>query len=194
MLSRYANVATLTQDSARFTSTGRVVNEILRLFSEQELGRVELLVRHYSLGLINSNLPDPTRQRKLVQNTSVPRLLERLRPFIQRIIDELLDQAQWKGRIEVIGDFSFLFPITVIAELHGIPVEIREQLKVGLRNHPVHFHAPALAVGCGETARCVAGASRVLQRCVSQPTRLSERRFDQRAGRRQRRGIQAHRG
>ncbi|MDA0990841.1 MAG: hypothetical protein O3A51_08830 [Verrucomicrobia bacterium] len=44
VLSRYANVATVTQDSARFTSTGRVVNEIRRLFSEQELGRVELLV------------------------------------------------------------------------------------------------------------------------------------------------------
>ncbi|MDA0990840.1 MAG: hypothetical protein O3A51_08825 [Verrucomicrobia bacterium] len=69
-------------------------------------------------------------------------MLERLRPFIQRIVDELLDQAQWKGRIEVIGDFSFLFPITVIAELLGIPVEMREQLKVGPPESSSSFSCP----------------------------------------------------
>ncbi len=129
LLSRYADVAAVMQESARFTSAGRVVNEIRRLFSNQQLGRVELLVRHYSLGLINSDPPDHTRQRKLVQNTFVPRVLERLRPFIQRIVEELLDQVQAKGRIETIRDLSFPLPITVIAELLGIPVKMREQFK-----------------------------------------------------------------
>lgn len=129
VLSRYADVAAVTQDSARFTSVGRVVNEIRRLFSDQQLERVELLMQHYSVGLINSDPPVHTCQRKLVQSTFVPRVLERLRPFIQRIVDELLDQVQAKGRIEVIRDLSFPLPITVIAELLGIPVEMRGQFK-----------------------------------------------------------------
>jgi cytochrome P450 len=52
-----------------------------------------------------------------------PRIVEQLRPRIRQIADELVDRVAPSGRMELVDDFAFPLPITVIAELLGIPVE-----------------------------------------------------------------------
>src|SRR5690606_32581483 len=47
----------------------------------------------------------------------------------QEIADQLLDSLPEPGRMDVVADFAVPFPITVIAELLGIPVSDREQFK-----------------------------------------------------------------
>jgi cytochrome P450 PksS len=69
--------------------------------------------------------PDHTRLRALVHKAFTPRLVEQLRPRIQTIADTLLDAVQPKGEMDLIDDYAFPLPITVIAELLGIPVEDR---------------------------------------------------------------------
>ena len=49
---------------------------------------------------------------------------------IQQIANELLDQVQQQGQMELMGDFAFPLPIIVIAELLGIPAEDRNQFRV----------------------------------------------------------------
>ena len=52
-----------------------------------------------------------------------------MRPHIQHIIDELLDQVAAQDSFDIIADLAFPLPVIVIAELIGVPVQDREQFK-----------------------------------------------------------------
>ncbi|MGH2897897.1 MAG: cytochrome P450, partial [Solirubrobacteraceae bacterium] len=73
--------------------------------------------------------PDHGRLRGLVSKAFTPRVVSELRPRVQSIADELLDAAGRRGELEAIEDFGMPLPIIVIAELLGVPLEDRAQLK-----------------------------------------------------------------
>ncbi|QBD78145.1 cytochrome P450 [Ktedonosporobacter rubrisoli] len=73
--------------------------------------------------------PDHTRLRKLVSKAFTPRMIEGLRSRIQQIADELLDAVQDKGKMDLIADFAFPLPITVILEMLGVPTTDRDQFR-----------------------------------------------------------------
>jgi cytochrome P450 len=83
--------------------------------------------------------PEHTRLRKLVQPSFTASAIEKLRPRIQQITDQLLDAveaaAAARGEhapdrtMELISQFSYPLPITVICEMLGIPPEDREQTR-----------------------------------------------------------------
>ena len=84
--------------------------------------------------------PEHTRLRKLVQPSFTASAIEKLRPRIQRITNDLLDAAETAAaergevtpnrRMELISQFSYPLPVTVICEMLGIPPEDREQTRV----------------------------------------------------------------
>jgi cytochrome P450 len=59
----------------------------------------------------------------------LPRTLERLTAEIHRTAHELLDAAEARGNVDVVRDLAYPLPVTVIAELLGVPRADREQLK-----------------------------------------------------------------
>ncbi len=73
--------------------------------------------------------PDHTRLRGLVSKAFTPRMIEQLHPRIQQIADELLDAVQAQGKMDLIADFAFPLPITVISEMLGIPTADRSQFR-----------------------------------------------------------------
>jgi len=73
--------------------------------------------------------PEHTRLRGLVSKAFTPRMIEQLRPRVQQIADELLDAVQARGKMDLIADFAFPLPITVISEMLGIPVKDRQQFR-----------------------------------------------------------------
>lgn len=73
--------------------------------------------------------PDHTRLRTLVNKAFTPRVVERMRPRIEEIVDELLDEAEHRGSMDVIGDFAYPLPVRVIAEMLGVPPEDRTRFK-----------------------------------------------------------------
>ena len=73
--------------------------------------------------LLSKDGDDHRRLRRLVTKAFTPRMVEQLRPRIQEIADELVDRVAERGHMELVDDFAFPLPITVIAELLGIPVE-----------------------------------------------------------------------
>ncbi len=79
--------------------------------------------------LLNIDPPDHTRLRALVHKAFTPRMVENLRPRIQQIADDLLDAMADKGEADLIEDYAFPLPITVIAEMLGVPVEDRERFR-----------------------------------------------------------------
>ncbi|GER89926.1 hypothetical protein KDW_40880 [Dictyobacter vulcani] len=77
--------------------------------------------------------PDHTRLRGLFSKVFTPRMIEHLRPHIQQVTDELLDAVQERGEMDLISDFAFPLPITVISEMLGIPLRIASRYASGHR-------------------------------------------------------------
>jgi cytochrome P450 len=78
--------------------------------------------------LVFRDPPDHTRLRTLLNKAFTRGVAVRLRPRIQAIADDLLDRVQGARRMDIIADYAFPLPVTVIAELLGVPVEDRRQL------------------------------------------------------------------
>ncbi len=73
------------------------------------------------------NPPDHTRIRGLVSRAFTPRRIENLRPAIERLTNELLDDLGSPGdEVDLIGRFAFQLPVRVIAAMIGVPDEDRD--------------------------------------------------------------------
>jgi cytochrome P450 len=70
--------------------------------------------------------PEHHRLRVLGNHAFTPSVLGRWQPLIERVVDNLLDAALPRGRIDLIDDLARPLPAIVIAELFGIPPEDRE--------------------------------------------------------------------
>ena len=73
--------------------------------------------------------PDHTRLRGLVNQAFTPRMLERLRPHIQAIAEDLTDNLSASGEADLINDYAFPLPIIVIAEMLGVPHSAQDEFK-----------------------------------------------------------------
>ena len=58
-----------------------------------------------------------------------PRVVEHMRPYIQQIVDFLIDSIEAQGQMDVIRDLAFPLPLLVIAEMIGLPAEDRKRFK-----------------------------------------------------------------
>jgi cytochrome P450 len=65
--------------------------------------------------------PDHTRLRRLVGKDFTARRVERLRPAVRRITDELIDGFAADGTVELLSQFAYPLAVTVISELLGVP-------------------------------------------------------------------------
>ncbi|HET7573393.1 MAG TPA: cytochrome P450 [Gaiellaceae bacterium] len=79
--------------------------------------------------MLNRDGDDHRRLRRLVSKAFTPRMIERLRPRIQELADELVDAVAADGEMELVSAFAFPLPITVIAELLGVPAADRDRFR-----------------------------------------------------------------
>jgi cytochrome P450 len=79
--------------------------------------------------LVRQDPPRHTKLRALAADALSPRATARLSPRIDSIVHELLDAVAPSGRMDVIQDLAFPLPVTVIAELLGVPHAERDQFK-----------------------------------------------------------------
>src|SRR5205085_9867817 len=85
--------------------------------------------------MLSVDPPDHTRLRRLVSGAFSPRRIEQLRPRVQTIVDDLLDDLAAQGpdtTVDLVGAFAFPLPFTVICELLGVPEGDRTPLGQGL--------------------------------------------------------------
>jgi cytochrome P450 len=79
--------------------------------------------------MLNRDGEDHRRLRRLVTKAFTPRMVEQLRPRIQEIADDLIDAVEARGEMELVEEYAFPLPITVIAELLGIPAADRDRFR-----------------------------------------------------------------
>ncbi len=127
----YDDVVALLTDNERF-----VLDPKLALTPDELEARAAEVAAddRASENLLAKDGDDHRRLRRLVTKAFTPRIVEQLRPRIQQIADELIDLVQERGRMELVDDYAFPLPITVIAELLGIPVADRERFRVWSSN------------------------------------------------------------
>ena len=80
-------------------------------------------------GMLDREPPDHTRLRRLVSQAFVPATVERLRPEVKAIVDGLVDGVDGGGEFDLIAAIAEPLPVTVIAELLGIPEADRHLLR-----------------------------------------------------------------
>jgi cytochrome P450 len=85
-------------------------------------------------GLRNNNMlradpPAHTRLRGLANEAFKPKYIQQLRGRIQHIADQLLDRVHGAGSMDLITDFAFPLPITVIGEMLGVPANDHDKFR-----------------------------------------------------------------
>lgn len=76
-----------------------------------------------SRALISADPPDHTRLRHLLNRGFTPRRIAELEPRIRQIARDCLDRVEGREEIDLMRDFAVPLPVTVIAELLGVPEE-----------------------------------------------------------------------
>ncbi|NQZ96967.1 MAG: cytochrome P450 [Myxococcales bacterium] len=72
---------------------------------------------------------DHARLRGLVNKAFTPRIVQRLEGRLHEIAHELVDAALDAGEVDLVQALTYPLPVTMIAEIIGVPSEEREQFK-----------------------------------------------------------------
>ncbi|HUJ98438.1 MAG TPA: cytochrome P450 [Stellaceae bacterium] len=86
----------------------------------------EPIFRSMSHWMLQQDPPDHTRLRSLVVKAFTARRVEDMRPRIQEVVDKTIDAIIDRGHMDLIEDFAFRLPVTIICDMLGIPAEHRE--------------------------------------------------------------------
>jgi cytochrome P450 len=94
----------------------------------------EPIFRSMSHWMLQQDPPDHTRLRGLVVKAFTARRVEDMRPRIQEVVDQTIDRVAERGHMDLIEDFAFRLPVTIICDMLGIPEEHREVFYTGSRD------------------------------------------------------------
>jgi cytochrome P450 len=119
--SRHADVSLVMRDK-RFGKD--YVERTKRRYGPQILQ--EPVFRSMSHWMLQADPPDHTRLRGLVVKAFTARRVEDMRPRIQQIVDGAIDAVIDRGHMDLIEDFAFRLPVTIICDMLGIPEDHRE--------------------------------------------------------------------
>lgn len=79
--------------------------------------------------LLNTDPPEHTRLRSLVNMAFSPRRLESMRGLIENLVDELIRRMDGRDAVDLIADFAYPVGITVICTMLGVPEEHRADFR-----------------------------------------------------------------
>lgn len=128
VLTRYADVLSSMRDP-RLSNSMRATIYINQLPAEVQ-NRLRPLNRHIAAWMAFQDPPHHTQLRALVSKAFTPRVVEGMRPRIQKIVDDLLEPLEDTRQVDMIRDFAYPLPAIVIADLLGVPREDRDQFKM----------------------------------------------------------------
>jgi cytochrome P450 len=125
LVTRYEDVSAVLKDE-------RFVKDWRNALTQEQLAQmppIPEVMKPLSRNMLDTDPPDHERLRSLVSKAFTPRLIERMRPRVQAIADALLDAMQDRHEMDLVDDYAFPLPITVIAELLGVSTEDRDKFR-----------------------------------------------------------------
>jgi cytochrome P450 len=122
LITRYADARTLLADP-RLSKNRKAA---LDLFPPENDGPFE---SELLSSMLQSDPPDHTRLRKLVAKAFTMRATEAMRPQIEGIADELLDEIDVDVPVDLVEAYARPLPVRVISGLLGIPLAHRSRFQ-----------------------------------------------------------------
>ncbi|MER5989926.1 cytochrome P450 [Streptomyces viridosporus] len=128
LVPHHADVSALLRDR-------RLGRTYLHRFGHEEFGRTAPPPEHEPFhtlndhGMLDLEPPDHTRIRRLVSKAFTPRTVERLKPYVQGLAQELVARLVEAGGGDLLRDVAEPLPVAVIAEMLGIPESDRAPLR-----------------------------------------------------------------
>jgi cytochrome P450 len=128
LISRHADVRALLRDR-------RLGRTYLHVATDQEMGHLSDVAWHEPFwhlirsGILDMEPPDHTRVRRLVAKAFTPKFVEDLRPRVVGIVDGLVDGVAGAGEFDLLPTVAEPLPVTVIAEMLGVPEADRHNLR-----------------------------------------------------------------
>jgi cytochrome P450 len=123
LITRYDDVAQALKDE-------RLAKDRHKALTPGQMAKqpwVPAMFRPLERNMLDLDPPDHTRLRTLVHKAFSPKLIEGMRPRVERLTGELLDAAVARGRMDLIHDYALVVPTTIIAEMLGVPVADRHK-------------------------------------------------------------------
>ncbi|MFD5696578.1 cytochrome P450 [Streptomyces lasiicapitis] len=128
LIPHHADVSALLRDR-------RLGRTYLHRYSHEEFGRQAPPPAHEPFHVLNGNgmldleAPAHTRVRRLVAKAFTPRTVERLRPYVEGLADDLVRGLVADGGGDLVARVAEPLPVAVIAEMLGIPEADRGPLR-----------------------------------------------------------------
>jgi cytochrome P450 len=110
----------------RYTDVKRVLSDFHAFSSKFGESEANASITN---SMISADPPRHTKLRSIVSRAFTASSVAKLEPRIREIAHRLLDDAAPRGHMDIIRDFAEPLPVTVIAEMLGIPVEDRKKFK-----------------------------------------------------------------
>ena len=133
-VTRYADVTAVLREPLLFSSA-RGMGDMMSMVGDapiSEDGREMSGPGSLGRSLIASDPPIHTTMRRLVNRGFTPRVIgdyePRVREIAEHFVDEMIERGA-DGGADLVRDLSYPLPVTVIAEMLGIPAERKEQFK-----------------------------------------------------------------
>ena len=126
MLTRYDDVLAANRDGC--LSSDRVAVNMSPLTEAQRV-KYAALKEHVANWLGFTDPPKHTRMRHLISQSLTAKRADDMRGHIEQIATGLLDQVAGKGRMDLVRDFAYPLPATVILHILGIPDRNRQQCR-----------------------------------------------------------------
>ncbi|HEY0357419.1 MAG TPA: cytochrome P450 [Mycobacteriales bacterium] len=132
LISRHEDVDALLRDRRLGRSYLHVATPA-EFGREPEPERLDPFWRVVRAGMLDVEPPDHTRLRRLVSRAFTPRMVTRLQPMVVRtaegLVDDLLDAGSDGSPVDLLSMLAEPLPVTVIAEMLGIPAADRHLLR-----------------------------------------------------------------
>jgi cytochrome P450 len=122
VLSRHRDVHAILSDR-RFSSDERNLRDWPKIVRRRERAGLPDPYAEERGSMLRLDAPDHTRLRSLVSKAFTPRAVERMRPRVEVRVAELLAPFGPGDAMELVGDFASPLPVTIIAEMLGVPPE-----------------------------------------------------------------------
>jgi cytochrome P450 len=108
LISRHADVVRVMRDPATFSSTA---------LKRQEPGETG-----GTINVITTDPPDHTRLRAVLQRRFMKSALAAMQPRIDGLAEAMVARMRESDEFDLVHDFTVPLPVTVIAEMMGVPV------------------------------------------------------------------------
>ncbi|MCO4823988.1 MAG: cytochrome P450/oxidoreductase [Amylibacter sp.] len=113
----------------RYKEVSEVLRQPLRFVSSRGVSPIQKVNDILVGSTLNSDPPEHDKTRAVTSEPLLPGALKEIEPLLVSSANGLIDTLCQRGAFDAISDFAQFLPVTIVAELVGLPVDSDQMLK-----------------------------------------------------------------